>query len=67
MPPKSKDPQPYACLLQKKHTKNDFRKESLWGMKKGLILLGEERLSLAGTLLGLSFRSSLSVGIAGYL
>jgi len=57
-----------VCGLGKKQgTQGDFRRESLQGLKKGLVPWGECRIIAGKILFGLNSRSTLRVGIAGYL
>jgi hypothetical protein len=58
MPCISECSQPDVYLLQEKFTKEDFRRESLQGMKRELIPLDEKlrnSLSTGGVFLGLGF------------
>ena len=57
-----------VCGLGKKQgTQGDFRRESLQGLKKGLVPWGECRIIAGKILFGLNSGSTLRVGIAGYL
>ena len=57
-----------VCGLGKKQgTQGDFRRESLQGLKKGLVPWGECRIIAGKILFGLNSGSTLCVGIAGYL